>query len=268
QARNAEKAMTTLARWRRLKEEEEKGPVAKRPHDTKECANLADAERFRREIAKEVAKKIALIQNPGLGEYKLRDMNDDINKMLRIKMAWEWRIKELGGPDYRKIAPRQLDREGREVSSNRGYKYFGAAKDLPGVRELFEKNTEIEGIRKTRAELMKNVDADYYGYMDDDDGLLVPLEKEAEEKAKMAIKKKYDEQGGERLKKEHEDDIDIEFYKVEDSEEKTMETRESIVVGEDGRKMTIRHVMVPSQEDIEEIILERKKQALIDKFLS
>lgn len=40
-------------------------------------------------------------QNPGLGEYKLRDMNDDINKMLRIKMAWEWRIKELGGPDYR-----------------------------------------------------------------------------------------------------------------------------------------------------------------------
>lgn len=36
---------------------------------------------------------------------------------------------------------------------------------------------------------MKNVDADYYGYMDDDDGLLVPLEKVAEEKAKLAIKK-------------------------------------------------------------------------------
>ncbi|KAK5964750.1 Pre-mRNA-splicing factor ISY1, partial [Trichostrongylus colubriformis] len=86
-ARNAEKAMTALARWRRLKEEEEKGPIAKRPHDTSLCSNLADAERFRREIAKEIAKKIALIQNPGLGEFKIRDLNDEINKMIRIKYA-------------------------------------------------------------------------------------------------------------------------------------------------------------------------------------
>jgi len=32
---------------------------------------------------------------------------------------------------------------------------------------------------------MRNVDADYYGYMDDDDGLLIPLEK-AEEKLSIA----------------------------------------------------------------------------------
>ena len=32
-----------------------------------------------------------------------------------------------------------LDHAGKEVPGNRGYKYFGAAKDLPGVRELFEK---------------------------------------------------------------------------------------------------------------------------------
>lgn len=47
-------------------------------------------------------------------------------------------IKELGGPDYRKIGPKMLDHEGKEVPGNRGYKYFGAAKDLPGVKELFE----------------------------------------------------------------------------------------------------------------------------------
>lgn len=35
-----------------------------------------------------------------------------------------------------------LDHEGKEVPGNRGYKYFGAAKDLPGVRELFEKERE------------------------------------------------------------------------------------------------------------------------------
>jgi pre-mRNA-splicing factor ISY1 len=40
------------------------------------------------------------------------------------------------------------------VPGNRGYKYFGAARDLPGVRELFE--TEAVGnAKKTRAELMK-----------------------------------------------------------------------------------------------------------------
>lgn len=37
-----------------------------------------------------------------------------------------------------KVGPKMLDSEGKEVPGNRGYKYFGAAKDLPGVRELFE----------------------------------------------------------------------------------------------------------------------------------
>lgn len=172
--------MTALARWRRMKEQEEKGPVAKRPHDVKDCKNVGDAERFRREILGDVSKKIAAIQNPGLGEFKIRDLNDEINKLLKVKFAWELRIKELGGPDYRynilfqfslkirrifrRIAPKELDREGREVSSNRGYKYFGAAKDLAGVRELFEKAAEDEPTRKSRADLIRNVDADYYGY--------------------------------------------------------------------------------------------------------
>lgn len=34
--------------------------------------------------------------------------------------------------------------------------------------------------RKTRAEMMKEIDADYYGYRDEDDGVLVPLEQEYE----------------------------------------------------------------------------------------
>jgi pre-mRNA-splicing factor ISY1 len=36
--------------------------------------------------------------------------------------------------------------------------------------------------RKTRGELMKDIDADYYGYRDEDDGVIIPLEKEAEKK--------------------------------------------------------------------------------------
>ena len=38
----------------------------------------------------------------------------------------------------KRIGPKMLDHEGKEVPGNKGYKYFGAARDLPGVRELFE----------------------------------------------------------------------------------------------------------------------------------
>lgn len=54
--------MTALARWRRMKEMEERGPIAKRPHDVRECKSLNDAERFRREILGDISKKIAAIQ--------------------------------------------------------------------------------------------------------------------------------------------------------------------------------------------------------------
>ena len=36
--------------------------------------------------------------------------------------------------------------------------------------------------RKTRGELIKDIDADYYGYRDEDDGVICPLEQEAEKK--------------------------------------------------------------------------------------
>lgn len=48
-----------------------------------------------------------------------------------------------------------------------------------GVRELFEQEP-MPVPKKSRAELMKDIDADYYGYRDDDDGILIPLEQEAE----------------------------------------------------------------------------------------
>ncbi len=37
----------------------------------------------------------------GLGEFRIRDLNDEINKLMREKGHWEDRIKTLGGPDYK-----------------------------------------------------------------------------------------------------------------------------------------------------------------------
>ena len=58
-------------------------------------------------------------------------------------------------PDLQLCVNESLFREGKEVPGNRGYKYFGAAKDLPGVRELFDTDAAPSG-KKTRAELMKD----------------------------------------------------------------------------------------------------------------
>merc|ERR1719400_1121642 len=135
-----------------------------------------------------------------------------------------------------------LDREGKEVPGNRGYKYFGAARDLPGVRELFESDAPKE-VRKTRAELMKDVDAQYYGFRDGDDGLLVPLELAAE---KEAVGKLVAEWKG---------------AKEGDEEE---ELREAMAAGKESTVFA--RVKVPTQSDIEEALLRRKKQELLEMY--
>ena len=59
-------------------------------------------------------------------------------------------------------------------------RYFGAAKQLPGVRELFEKEAP-RVVRRTRHQLYQHINADYYGFRDDEDGLLEKVEAAAEQ---------------------------------------------------------------------------------------
>ncbi|KAL3270004.1 hypothetical protein HHI36_009061 [Cryptolaemus montrouzieri] len=259
-ARNAEKAMTTLARWRAAQLGDDKHRK-RRPYLASECKSLYACEKWRMQIIREIAKKVAQIQNAGLGEFRIRDLNDEINKLLREKRHWEDQIKELGGPDYQRVGPRMLDHEGKEVPGNRGYKYFGAAKDLPGVRELFEQEPPLPP-RKTRAELMKDIDADYYGYMDDDDGILIPLEKEAE---KNSIQQ---EVASWRTKKENlqqknsdeDDDEDDNIYAVD-----KMDDEEPIEV-DGSQQRFVAHVPVPTQQEVEQALLKIKKRELLDKY--
>ncbi|XP_051249777.1 pre-mRNA-splicing factor ISY1 homolog isoform X12 [Dicentrarchus labrax] len=346
-ARNAEKAMTALARFRQAQLEEGK-VKERRPFLASECSELPKAEKWRRQIISEISKKVAQIQNAGLGEFRIRDLNDEINKLLREKGHWEVRIKELGGPDYARVGPKMLDHEGKEVPGNRGYKYFGAARDLPGVRELFEKEP-APALRKTRAELMKEVDAEYYGYRDEDDGVLLPLEMEYEKQGRSCVcvcvcvvyilcvcsvcvqcvytvcvqcvytvctvcvqcvytvctvcvcsvyilcvlcvcsvyilcvcvcvcaavleavqrwrTEKESRLSGDKQPPEEEEEEEESIYRVHSEELDDEESREE-QEGEEGGVAFIAHVPVPSQKEVEEALVRRKKMELLQRYAS
>jgi len=252
-ARNAEKAMTTLARWR----QSQTGEVQRkrRPYISSECDDLKECEKWRLEIIREISRKVTQIQNAGLGEFRLRDLNDEINKLLREKRHWEFRCAELGGINYRKRFGPRFDFAGKEVPGNRGYKYFGAAKDLPGVRELFETEPPPQQ-KKSKAELMQNVDTDYYGYRDEDDGVIVELEQEAQQKA---LHKQLEATG-------------LNEIEIEERIKQIMDREERDDVFEDlsycGPKKFISHVNVPTSEQIQAEILEKKKQELLALYLN
>ncbi|KAL7301457.1 pre-mRNA-splicing factor ISY1 homolog [Trichogramma pretiosum] len=238
-ARNAEKAMTTLARWRAAHcNEGHRKEQERRPYLASECKDLRKCEKWRMQIIREISKKVAQIQNAGLGEFRIRDLNDEINKLLREKRHWEMQIKDLGGTDYARHGI-MLDNEGREVPGNRGYKYFGAAKDLPGVRELFEQEPPLPP-RKTRAELMKDIDADYYGYRDDDDGLIEPFEDLEEIKHRKTRIEEWETK--------HENDPETEAEKEEEKDQNV-------------------EMHIPTQQEVQAALLQRKKQELLDKYV-
>lgn len=79
-----------------------------------------------------------------------------------------------------------VDDTGREIPGTRGYKYFGRAKDLPGVKELLTKSAEQaeeaeEGYKAQRYQRFSNQPPSYLGDDDEDDGVLLAEEQLREE---------------------------------------------------------------------------------------
>ncbi|GLB39547.1 putative pre-mrna-splicing factor isy1 [Lyophyllum shimeji] len=184
-ARNEEKAQSMLYRFREAQAAElGLGTRAdRRPRMASACKSLRECERWRGEILREISRKVSKIQDAGLTDYEVRDLNDEINKLLREKRHWENQIVALGGANYRRNVA-MLDEDGREVPGTKGYKYFGRAKDLPGVRELFQsrkKEEEEENQALAYYKKFMNQGPSYYGDVDEQDGSLLQYEGEAEQ---------------------------------------------------------------------------------------
>ncbi|KAJ2014982.1 NineTeen Complex (NTC) component [Coemansia sp. RSA 376] len=196
-ARNEEKAQSMLYRFREAQSIELglSKPKERRPHLASLANTLDEAEKWRRDVIREISRNVSKINDASLPEAHIRDLNDDINKLLRAKNHWEDRVLQLGGPDYKKIGPKMIDHQGKQVPGNRGYKYFGRAKELPGVRELFEtqSNATTKSKQNNRAELIKHADAVYFGYSDEaDDGELLEYERQVTEQRILKLRSAHD----------------------------------------------------------------------------
>ena len=214
--------------------------LKKRPVLASECNNLDEAERFRRQLLREITELISKIQNPGLGEHALRDMNDEINRKMREKHHWNKRILHLGGANYDQREQKQQMENGgdwqQSILGSGGYRYFGAAKDLPGVQELFAKAAAAQQ-KKRRKRDFKRLTPDYYGWRDEEDGVLLQVEAEASKRLKQEIVNK-----GGRVYEEDELEFDAGG-------------------GADDTSWS-----VPTHQALEAALLERKKRALLDRL--
>lgn len=124
------------------------------------------------------------------------------------------------------------------------YRYFGAAKDLPGVKELLEKQQEkyqaMRMKKRSPTEIYKRIDDRYFGWRDEEDGVLLELENNAFEEYLDELKSK-------RRKMDLNDNV-----KVVDLDKLAYEN--------DYFKD------VPTQEEMKKMLFEEKKKTLLAKF--
>lgn len=100
-SRNSEKSQSMLYRFRE-QQAAEAGVITagrtRRPKVVQSVESTQIAEKWRTQVVKEIGQKVIKIQDPTLSEYQIRDLNDEINKLMREKTAWEFRSKSSAAP--------------------------------------------------------------------------------------------------------------------------------------------------------------------------
>eukprot|EP00753_Platysulcus_tardus_P007278 PLAT15025.1.p1 GENE.PLAT15025.1~~PLAT15025.1.p1 ORF type:complete len:335 (+),score=143.73 PLAT15025.1:44-1006(+) len=301
-ARAEEKSHAMLNRWLAFKSGGGDSSSGQRPFSPWRITRVSECERWRRQLVTELTKKIGEIQNSRLGEHRIRDLNDEINGLLKEKWKWEKQIRNLGGPDYRRST---ADAVGATLPGSDGhYKYFGAARDLPGVRELFEEAetaaAEKRMAKRTRRQLNEGITPEYYGFRYEDSKLLL-AEGEAERQARKRLmedwrasrlsrkrrkleaakaagvagaaaalealqakasaggKVEYD---GDEDDWKSDGDDDEDAYAVGEADGGTASAGSGS--GREAMKLSV----IPSQEEIEKLLLARKKALLMEQYAS
>lgn len=96
----------------------------RRPRAITTVTSIPICEKWRGQVLKEISRKVSKIQEASLSDFQIRDLNDEINKLMREKHMWEVQIRGLGGPNYMRGGGRVVDEEGREIEgAGRGYRF-------------------------------------------------------------------------------------------------------------------------------------------------
>lgn len=254
-ARNQEKSQSLLNRWYNFKigneqaQDEEK--LNKRPPHTQMTRTVKAAEHWRRQVIKEFNDKLSMIQNASLGEHRLRDLNDDLNKLLREKHAWEIRIVELNGPDYRKKS-RLYDDDGKPIQFNvNKYMYFGAARELDGVRQMLKSAKQQQKEQQQQQMSLKKIvpPPQYYYYT---------LDQETEDEEKQ-VEQKMREQLAQQF----------ETIRQFNTKNKRMDANMTDVSADDNeinQRILDDYSPMVNNDDWKVYLMERKRQILLQKL--
>jgi len=161
-----------LNRWVRMKREETYLKSWERPDDPGTVQSLSECLRWKQKLGYELMERIDKLYSEPMPDAMTRSLNDEVNSHIRLIRKWEARILELGGIDYSHVGIKIPDGE-ILLSNLNQYLYLGRARNLPEVKDLLEqekqKKEDLDNAksRKNKEELMKRVNAWYYGLGDD-----------------------------------------------------------------------------------------------------
>eukprot|EP00177_Eucheuma_denticulatum_P007831 GFKZ01014257.1.p1 GENE.GFKZ01014257.1~~GFKZ01014257.1.p1 ORF type:complete len:264 (+),score=53.71 GFKZ01014257.1:178-969(+) len=242
-ARNEEKAQSMLSRYLQT-QNPNRSKSQRRPHLATLCDDLDEALKWRLQVLSDIRRKISEIQDAGLDDAQTRDLNDLINKLLRERKHWDRRILALGGPNFLNSYNR-TSADDDKVFEHNGYMYFGAAKDLPGVKDLMRRK---RGLRReqlemaneeSNASIQRRLDVAYFGYLDDQDLGLAKAEEQAEERWRAKLVENWEKENPGITAEDEWNDGYLEFV---------------------GKKPSTG----PGGEEVEAIMLERRKVEAIE----
>ncbi|EDK46988.1 hypothetical protein LELG_05169 [Lodderomyces elongisporus NRRL YB-4239] len=145
-----------------------------RPRNVQRVKSLPQAEKWRSIVLGEISSKLTEINDPSVNNLRIQELNDDLNKLVKDKRTWEYRIKELGGNDY--LRSKDITSTGL---CSEGIWYFGRAKllvdkknvDLNTTTNTTKVEQRLKG-KPLKQELSimtsrrKRLDDQYYGKME------------------------------------------------------------------------------------------------------
>ena len=218
---------------------------------------------------------------------RIREMNDELNRLKGELHRWNLRIVALGGQNHER-GRRIYDKDGNLVSSGRDYLYFGAAKDLPGVKERLaqpkhaaEPPTRQDKLRS----LDRHINPEYYNFrdsMEGSDSNLLRDERVAEKRIVERNVRKWKSQNDRMNRDKSEfgeygtrgnESSGCEVEKEEEEEEEDEDYDEVLMAAVDDIERHGGNVFAIASEEEErkrkeeEEELEQKKRELMEKYL-